>query len=102
MTSSPAMPIHKGLEGVIADSTALSLVDGEGGHLYYRGYPVEALAEKRFVEVAWLLLFGELPEAGALDAFEDFLWKAGQLPESLAAHVRGLARQGAHPMATLQ
>src|SRR5262249_33999199 len=94
--------IHKGLEGVVADSTALSLVDGEAGHLYYRGYPVEALADKRFVEVAWLLLFGELPDTQELEGFEDFLWKAGQLPDSLAAQVRALARLGAHPMATLQ
>jgi citrate synthase len=94
--------IHKGLEGVVADSTALSLVDGEGGHLYYCGYPVEALAEKRFVEVAWLLLFGELPNPAELDAFEDFLWKAGQLPGDVAASVRALTRLGGHPMATLQ
>jgi citrate synthase len=97
-----APEIHKGLEGVVADSTALSLVDGAGGHLYYRGYPVEALAEKRFVEVAWALLFGELPNAAELDAFEDFLWKAGQLPEDVAASVRALTRLGGHPMATLQ
>jgi len=97
-----AIEIHKGLEGIVADSTALSLVDGEGGHLRYRGYSIEALAEKRFVEVAWLLLFGELPNAHDLDAFEDFLWKAGQLPDSVAANVRALARLGAHPMATLQ
>ncbi len=80
MSSTQTIEIHKGLEGVVADSTALSLVDGEGGHLYYRGYPVEALAEKRFVEVAWLLLFGALPNAPELDTFEDFLWTAGQLP----------------------
>jgi citrate synthase len=97
-----AVEIHKGLEGVVADSTALSLVDGEGGRLYYRGYPVETLAEKRFVDVAWLLLFGELPNAPELEAFEDFLWKAGQLPDSIAANVRALTRLGGHPMATLQ
>ena len=102
MSTTQAIEIHKGLEGVVADSTALSLVDGEAGHLYYRGYAVEALAGKRFVEVAWLLLFGELPNAHELDEFEDFLWKAGQLPDSIAANVRALARLGAHPMATLQ
>jgi citrate synthase len=101
MNTAP-VEIHKGLEGVVADSTALSLVDGEGGHLYYRGYPVEVLAGKRFVEVAWLLLFGELPNAHELDAFEDFLWKAGQLPDNIAANVRALAQLGGHPMATLQ
>jgi citrate synthase len=102
MNTTQAIEIHKGLEGVLADSTALSLVDGEGGHLYYRGYPIEVLAEKRFVEVVWLLLFGELPNADQLDAFEDFLCNAGQLPESIATNVRALARLGEHPMATLQ
>lgn len=102
MNTTQAIAIHKGLEGVLADSTALSLVDGEGGHLYYRGYPVEALAERRFVEVAWLLLFGELPTTQELGDFEDFLWKAGQLPDSISANVRALARLGEHPMATLQ
>ncbi len=102
MNTAQPTEIHKGLEGVVADSTALSLVDGEGGHLYYRGYPVEALAERGFVEVAWLLLFGELPNAHELDELEDFLWRAGQLPDSVSANVRALARQGEHPMATLQ
>lgn len=102
MNTTQSIEIHKGLEGILADSTALSLVEGEGGHLYYRGYPVEALAEKRFVEVAWLLLFGELPNVADLDEFEDFLWKAGQLPEDVAANVRALTRLGGHPMATLQ
>ena len=94
MDTKQPIEIHKGLEGVVADSTALSLVDGEGGHLYYRGYPVEALAERRFVEVAWLLLLGELPSDAETDAFEDFLWKAGQLPDDIAANVRALTRLG--------
>jgi citrate synthase len=94
--------IRKGLEGVVADSTALSLVDGEGGHLYYRGYPVESLAVRPFVEAAHLLVFDALPDATRLAAFEEFLWQAGQLPKHLADSVRTLARHGQHPMATLQ
>ena len=99
---SAVVEIRKGLEGVVADSTALSLVDGEGGHLYYRGYPVEVLAQKQFVEVAHLLVFGELPDDSQLAAFEEFLWQAGQLPAGIASTVRELARLGEHPMATLQ
>jgi citrate synthase len=94
--------IRKGLEGVVADSTELSLVDGEAGRLYYRGYPVETLARKGFAEAAHLLLFGELPEKARLEAFEEFLWRAGQLPARLAATVRELAGHGEHPMAVLQ
>lgn len=99
---SAVVEIRKGLEGVVADTTALSLVDGEAGRLYYRGYPVESLAQRPFAEVVHLLVFGELPDAAALAQFEDFLWRAGRLPASLAASLRDLARHGEHPMATLQ
>ncbi|MEJ1965346.1 MAG: citrate/2-methylcitrate synthase [Gammaproteobacteria bacterium] len=99
---SAVVEIRKGLEGVVADSTALSLVDGEGGRLYYRGYPVEMLAQRPFVEGVHLLVFGDLPGSSQLAAFEEFLWQAGQLPTRLASALRELARQGEHPMATLQ
>ena len=99
---SAVVDIRKGLEGVVADTTSLSLVDGEVGRLYYRGYPIEALAQKRFAEVVHLLVFGALPDPEQLARLEEFLWRAGQLPESLATSLRDLARYGAHPMATLQ
>lgn len=86
----------------MADNTALSLVDGEGGRLYYRGYPVEMLAQRQFVEVAHLLVFGDLPNASQLAGFEEFLWQAGRLPRQLASAICELARLGEHPMATLQ
>jgi citrate synthase len=94
--------IHKGLEGVIADSTAVSLVDGEAGRLYYRGYAVEALARKRFAEVMHLIVFGSLPDSERLQEIEDYLWVAGRLPPELAASLRQIARHGEHPMAALQ
>ena len=99
---SAVVEIRKGLEGVVTDSTSLSLVDGEGGHLYYRGYPIEMLAQRQFVEVVHLLVFGDLPDAGQLASFEEFLWQAGQLPNDVARTLRDLARLGEHPMATLQ
>jgi citrate synthase len=94
--------IHKGLEGVIADTTSVSLVDGEAGRLYYRGYAVEELMRKRFAEVMHLVVFGTLPDADRLQEVEDYLWVAGRLPPELAASLRQLARHGEHPMATLQ
>jgi len=94
--------IRKGLEGVVADSTALSLVDGDAGRLYYRGYAVESLATRPFVEAAHLLVFDSVPDAAQLSAFEEFLWQAGRLPQHLAETVLALAREGQHPMATLQ
>ncbi|WP_129641609.1 citrate/2-methylcitrate synthase [Peristeroidobacter agariperforans] len=94
--------VHKGLEGVIADTTAVSLIDGEAGRLYYRGYAVEELARKRFAEVMHLVVFGTLPDADRLQEVEDYLWIAGRLPPELAASLRQIARHGEHPMATLQ
>jgi citrate synthase len=99
---SASVEIRKGLEGVIADTTSLSLVDGEAGRLYYRGYPIESLAEHRFAEVAYLLALGEWPDEAKLARLEDFLWQAGQLSPRILASLRELARQHAHPMATLQ
>src|SRR5262245_32010782 len=98
----PSMEIKKGLEGVVADTTSLSLVAGETGHLYYRGYPIEFLAQHRFAEVMHLLVFGEWPNEARLAEVEEFLWRAGQLPSVVAAALRELARLDAHPMATLQ
>jgi citrate synthase len=94
--------IKKGLEGVVVDNTAISLVDGEAGELYYRGYRIEDLVKKPFSAVAHLVVFGDLPDDARLENFEEFLWDAGRLPPDLSAMIQQLAALGAHPMATLQ
>jgi citrate synthase len=94
--------IKKGLEGVVVDSTSISLVDGDAGRLYYRGHPIEKLIKNPFAAVAHLIVFGELPDVPQLQEFEDFLWDAGRLPPELATALEQLARLGGHPMATLQ
>jgi citrate synthase len=94
--------IKKGLEGVVVDSTSISLVDGEAGRLYYRGLPIERLIEKPFAAVAHLVVFGDLPDAAQLQWFENFLWSAGRLPAELSNTLEKLAQLGGHPMATLQ
>lgn len=63
--------IHKGLAGVVVDSTAISKVDPETNSLLYRGYPVQELAATcSFEEVAYLLWYGELPGEKELATFE--------------------------------
>jgi citrate synthase len=94
--------IKKGLEGVVVDSTSISLVDGEAGRLYYRGQAIEKLVKHPFAAVAHLVVFGELPSAAQLTEFEDFLWDAGRLPAGLVSALQQLAALGGHPMATLQ
>lgn len=68
-----ASEIRKGLDGVVADSTAISKVNPETNSLLYRGYPVQELCEQlSFEEVALLLWTGELPSAAERDAFQEF------------------------------
>jgi 2-methylcitrate synthase len=63
--------IHKGLAGVVVDTTTISKVNPETNSLLYRGYPVQELAEKcTFEEVAYLLWHGELPTLDELAEFE--------------------------------
>jgi 2-methylcitrate synthase/citrate synthase II len=63
--------IHKGLAGVVVDTTTISSVNPETNSLLYRGYPVQELARHcSFEEVAYLLWHGELPTADELVAFE--------------------------------
>jgi len=94
--------IKKGLEGVVVDSTSISLVDGDLGRLYYRGIPIEKLVKYPFAAVAHLVVFGDLPDPERLKEFEDFLWSAGRLPAQLAGTLEKLAQLHGHPMATLQ
>ena len=61
---------HRGLAGVVADTTAVSVIDQETGVLLYRGYPVPGLAAScSFEEVAYLIWYGELPSTEQLEAF---------------------------------
>ncbi len=57
------MEIHKGLEGVVVDTTAVSLVDGQRGQLSYRGYDIGSLVDRPFAEVAALVATGKLDPA---------------------------------------
>lgn len=68
--TTPAPGIHRGLAGVVVDTTEISTVIQETNSLTYRGYPVQDLAAHRsFEEVAYLLRHGELPDAAQLTAF---------------------------------
>jgi citrate synthase len=98
----PHPDIKKGLEGVIADATSVSDVDGEAGRLYYRGYTVESLTRCSFAEVAHLIVFGNLPNAARQAQFEEYLWQAGRTPTWMQDQVVQLAKTAAHPMEILQ
>src|SRR6476660_5069470 len=84
-----------GLEGVIAGETAISTISGG---LQYRGYSIQDLAEHAtFEEVAYLLLYGELPTAMQLSAFRGRLLAHRGLPPALVATLEQIPAT-AHPM----
>jgi citrate synthase len=94
--------VRKGLAGVYADNTAISMVNPESNSLTYRGYPVQELARQcSFEEVAYLLWHGELPDPGQL-ADQNRAERAQRaLDPGMAATLVGLPT-GAHPMDTLR
>ncbi|NBA93677.1 2-methylcitrate synthase [Pseudomonas sp. R5(2019)] len=87
-----------GLRGQVAGQTALSTVGLEGAGLTYRGYDVRDLAAGAiFEEVAYLLLYGELPNASQLAAYQKKLQAQRDLPQALKEVLERLPKD-AHPM----
>ena len=82
-------------------TSKITFIDGNKGILRYRGYPIEQLAEKStFVEVAYLLLFGELPTEDQLGQFRDELTYHTMIHERLNHFISGF-HYDAHPMAMM-
>lgn len=90
-----------GFMATAACKSNITYLDGAKGELMYRGYPIEQLAEKcSFMEVYYLLLFGELPDAKQLNGFEQEIRNHTLLNESLLQLFQGF-HYDAHPMAVL-
>jgi len=82
-------------------SSAITFLNGEEGILRYRGYPIEQLAANRdFIEVSYLLIYGELPTQDQLDSFRMSLRQHSMLHEDIRSFYNGFPRD-AHPMAIL-
>ncbi|MBS0123033.1 citrate synthase [Thetidibacter halocola] len=82
------------------DST-ITFIDGDEGVLTHRGYPIDQLASKsHYLEVCYLLLYGELPTAAELEKFEDTITHHTMIHEQMHNFFRGF-RRDAHPMATM-
>jgi citrate synthase len=79
----------------------ITYIDGDEGILLYRGYPIEQLAEKcDFLEVAYLILNGELPTKEQKTEFDDIVTRHSMVHDQLTYFFRGF-RRDAHPMAVL-
>ncbi|MGY1695222.1 citrate synthase [Geodermatophilus sp. SYSU D00814] len=82
-------------------TSAITYIDGDAGVLRYRGYPIDQLAGKAsFLEVTYLLIYGELPTADQLAEFDSRLRRHTLLHEDLKQFFRGFPRD-AHPMPVL-
>jgi citrate synthase len=93
--------LDKGYENTGSCRSAITFIDGEKGILRYRGYPIEELAEKStFTEVAYLLLYGELPTTTQLEEFSTFLNESSLIHEDMLHFFVGFPR-GSHPMGIL-
>jgi citrate synthase len=90
-----------GFVNTAACASEITYIDGDAGILRYRGYPIEQLAEKSsFLEVSYLLIYGELPTAGQLAEFIGKINIHTLLHEDLRRFFDGFPRD-AHPMPVL-
>jgi citrate synthase len=88
-----------GFASTAACESAITFIDGEEGVLLYRGYPVEQLAGKSsFIEVAYLLLYGDLPTAAELAGFDNSIRTHTMINETMLRLFNGF-HYNAHPMA---
>jgi citrate synthase len=79
----------------------ITYIDGDKGVLLYRGYPIQQLAEKSdFMEVSYLLLYGDLPTSTQKDDFVQSIHKHTLVHEQVSTFYRGF-RRDAHPMAIM-
>ena len=90
-----------GYVNTASTKSAITYIDGDQGILRYRGYPIEELAAKSsFIEVAYLLIYGELPTADQLAAFDGEIRRHTLLHEDMRYYFEGVPHT-AHPMAVL-
>ncbi len=93
--------VDPGFMNTASCESAITYIDGDAGILRYRGYPIDQLAEhSTFLEVAYLLINGELPDARTLDAFSERVNRHTLVHEDFRTFM-GTFPRGAHPMAVL-
>jgi len=90
-----------GFTSTAACDSTITYIDGDKGELMYRGYPIEQLADKSsYLEVCYLLLYGELPTKAQLDDFTMRVTRHTMVHEQMHFFFRGF-RRDAHPMAVV-
>lgn len=98
---SGVITIDPGYKNTGSTQSAITFLDGEKGILRYRGYPIEQLAEKSsFLEVSYLLIYGELPSGAELEEFQRKITKHTMVNEDIKKILDGFPST-AHPMGVL-
>jgi citrate synthase len=93
--------LDHGFMNTASCTSAITYIDGDAGILRYRGYPIEQLAQQSsFLETAYLLIYGELPSATALEEFKTLIRKHTMVHEDLRRFFSGFPSD-AHPMPVL-
>jgi len=96
-----AFTYDPGFTSTASCRSGLTFIDGDQGILLHRGYPIDQLAEQSsFLEVAYLLIHGELPSKPELDTFIGTITRHTMVHEQLASFFSGF-RRDAHPMAIM-
>ena len=100
-SSSKHITIDRGFKNTGACYSAITFLDGENGVLRYRGYPIEQLAEEAtFLEVAYLLIYGDLPSSDELAKFENDITQHTLVHEEMKGFLQAYP-VNAHPMGVL-
>ena len=91
----------QGFVNTASTKSGITFIDGDAGILRYRGYPIEQLAAKKsFLDVSYLLIYGELPDKAQLEAFDQSLRRHTLIHEDLKRFFDAFP-QNAHPMSVL-
>lgn len=100
-TEADVFTYDPGFTSTASCESTITFIDGDKGVLLYRGYPIDQLAEKsNFLEVCYLLLYGELPNKEQMAEFDRAITNHTMLHEQLVMFFRGF-RRDAHPMAVM-
>ncbi|HEY7596467.1 MAG TPA: citrate synthase [Actinophytocola sp.] len=101
LSTTDLVTLDPGFVNTAACSSEICFIDGDAGILRYRGYPIEQLAQRStFIEVSYLLIYGELPTRQQLDEFTSKISRHTLLHEDLKRFFDGFPRD-AHPMPVL-
>lgn len=90
-----------GLDNIVVGETSISNVEGDVGRLSYRGYSIAELSQRPFIQVAWLLLFGEIPSPQQEQQLAHYLMLHRDLNRDEIQLLKSIPK-GTHPMLMLQ